>query len=242
MTETVLLNNVDHADIRVDTSRSARFGDSVNQVEVLPTEFELVQREYPIFFRKDSEDAYQAVALLGFDRDENLFLGEQGWRGDYVPAILARGPFSIGLSRTAGDTEATPEPKIHIDLDDPRVGREEGEPVFLPQGGLSPYLERMSEVLRLIYSGVAMRGAMFEAFAAHDLIEPATVEIEIDDARRYNLSGYHTINKERFAQLDGAALEQLQRAGFLGAAFFALASLGNIHRLIALKNRKHHGQ
>src|SRR5688572_1104324 len=113
MTNKVLLNNVDHADLRVISRPGPEFGDSVNQVLVFPTEFEDLQREYPIFFRKDANDHYQAVALLGLDRDENLFLGAEGWNARYVPAALQRGPFSIVLQAAQAGTA----PMIHIDLD-----------------------------------------------------------------------------------------------------------------------------
>uniref|UniRef100_UPI0025F8E060 SapC family protein n=1 Tax=uncultured Caulobacter sp. TaxID=158749 RepID=UPI0025F8E060 len=95
----VLLNNVDHADLRVIVSYGVAYGDALNQVLVLPTEFEAVQREYPILIRKDAAGAWQAVALLGLDRDENLFLDETGWNARYVPAVQRRGPFSIALQR-----------------------------------------------------------------------------------------------------------------------------------------------
>ena len=40
-----------------------------------PTEYGDIQREYPIFFRKDPRHGESlSVALLGFAQDENLFL------------------------------------------------------------------------------------------------------------------------------------------------------------------------
>ena len=63
MTEAVLLNNVDHHDLKVALGHDAAFGDAINQVLVLPTEFAEVQREYPILFRKDDAGAFRAVAL-----------------------------------------------------------------------------------------------------------------------------------------------------------------------------------
>jgi hypothetical protein len=148
MTNRVLLNNVDHGDLRVVTGYGAAFGDNINQVLVFPTEFEAVQREYPIFFRKDADGAFQAVALLGLDRDENLFLDQRGWNARYVPAVQQRGPFSIALRERDG------EPMIHVDLDHPRVRAGEGEPVFLPAGGNSPYLQQVARLLGLIYDGL----------------------------------------------------------------------------------------
>src|SRR3712207_1319900 len=79
MTRPVLLNNVDHHDIKVMPRYGAAFGDAVNQTLVFPTEFEELQREYPIFFRADDAGSLQPVVLLGLDRDENLFLEGERW-------------------------------------------------------------------------------------------------------------------------------------------------------------------
>ena len=236
MTNRVLLNNVDHGDLRVATGHGAAFGDAINQVLIFPTEFEAVQREYPIFFRKDADGAFQAVALLGLDRDENLFLDSpgEGWNARHVPAIQQRGPFSIALRDGGG------EPMIHVDLDDPRIlaAKAQGEPVFLPAGGNSPYLQHVARLLGVIYDGLEIGKAMFAAFEAADLIEPVEVEIKLDEHTQYDLPGLYTISQDRFAALDGVALEALHRAGFLAAAQWVLSSLGNVGLLVELKNRK----
>jgi hypothetical protein len=236
MTNRVLLNNVDHGDLRVATGHGPEFGDAINQVLIFPTEFEGIQREYPIFFRKDADGAFQSVALLGLDRDENLFLEERGWNARYVPAIQQRGPFSIALRDGGG------EPMIHVDLDDPRVLAAEaeggGELAFLPAGGNSPYLQHVARLLGVIYDGLEISKAMFAAFEAHGLIEPVDVEIKLDEHTQYDLPDLFTISQERFAGLDGAALEALHRSGFLAAAQWVLSSLGNVGLLVELKNRK----
>ena len=33
---------------------------------------------------------------------------------------------------------------IHVDLDDPRIGTDDGIPLFLPQGGQSPLLDHVA--------------------------------------------------------------------------------------------------
>ncbi|MBB5518938.1 SapC family protein [Amphiplicatus metriothermophilus] len=237
MSRMALLNNIDHADLRVITRHAAEFGDNINQALVFPTEFEEVQREYPIFFRKDENGAFQSVALLGFDRGENLFLDENGWNARYVPAVQARGPFSIALRR--GDqADAAPEPMIHVDLDHPRLSETEGESVFLPQGGNSPYLERVAHVLRVIHRGAEMSRAMFAVFEACDLLDPVTVEIKLSESEKVTIPDRFTISRERLQRLSGEKLETLHQSGFLYAAFMAAASLGNVSRLIEMKNRK----
>jgi hypothetical protein len=237
MTRHVLLNNVEHKDLKVVTRYSAEYGHSVHAVLTFPTEYADIQREYPILFRREG-DSWQSVALLGLQEGENLFLDDGRWNAHYVPAIVARGPFLIGFQRQEIDGAERREPVVHVDLDDPRVNEPEGEPVFLKHGGNTPYLQRIAAILRGIQEGMALSKPMFAAFESHGLIEPATIEVAVHADVHYVLRGFHTISRDRLAALDGGALESLNRAGFLEGAFLALASLGNIRKLIDMKNRR----
>lgn len=231
----VLLNNVDHADLRVIAAHGVAFGDGVNQTLLLPTEFEAAQREYPILIRKDAAGAYQAVALLGLDRDENLFLDETGWNARYIPAVQRRGPFSIALQRDERGGE--PRPMIHVDLDHPRISAE-GEPLFLSAGGNSPYLQSVSQTLGQIHDGLEIAGPMFAAFEQYGLIEPIDIEIKLDDSTSYAVPDVYTIAPDRLNALTGEALERLHQSGLLRAAQWIVSSMGNIEDLIARKNRR----
>ena len=238
MTNTVLLDNVTHADLRVRTGHGAEFGDNINLALVFPTEFVFVQREYPILFRREASGALQAVALLGLDRGENLFLDDKGWNARYVPAVQQRGPFVIGLHRRQTGGGIDNEPMIHVDLDHPRISTTEGEPVFLRHGGHAPYLQRANRMLQLIYHGAELARPMFSAFEAEGLIESMQVKVNLDERVQYTLPDFFTIDQDRLAALEGAALERLNRPGYLQLALWVCASLGNIEWLIELKNRK----
>lgn len=240
MTRNVLLDNVVHKDLKVRTGYSAEFGDSINSVMVFPTEFVHVQREYPILFHKDSTGQIKAMAMLGLDRDENLFLQGNTWIARYVPALIARGPFLIGFKQTETG-ETVNEIVTHVDLDHPRISTSEGEPIFKSQGGNSPYLERANRMLQLIHRGMGAVAPMFAAFEEAGLLEPRDIEIQLDDRTKYQVPGFLTISEARLAKLDGAQLEKLNKTGFLHFALFALASLANINWLIELKNRKRAG-
>jgi hypothetical protein len=79
MSNTVLLNNIDHKDLKVDASFKAEFGDNVNRVLAFPSEFGDLQKEYPILFYKDpAVGTFQAHAILGLDKGENLPVGSDG--------------------------------------------------------------------------------------------------------------------------------------------------------------------
>lgn len=237
MTNAIMLNNVMHKDLRVRTGYSAEFGDNINMAMVFPPEYVFVQREYPILFRKGSEGNFQAFALLGLNQRENLFLDESGWNARYVPAIQQRGPFLIGLHEES-DESVNRGPMVHVNLDSPRLSETEGEPVFLPHGGNSPYLDHANRMLQIIHEGAEVEKPMFAAFEEAGLIEEMEVKISLDDNTQYKLPDFLTINQDRLAALDSASLERLNRQGFLQLAVFVANSLGNIEWLIDLKNRR----
>lgn len=242
MTNRALLNNVDHADLRVIAQHGPEFGDAINQALVFPTEFEALQREYPIFFRKDANGAFQAIVLLGLDRDENLFLDGGGWNARYVPAVQQRGPFSIVLQPPRAGEGGEPQPMIHVDLDHPRISREEGEPLFLPAGGHAPYLQHVSRVLGAIYDGLEVGGPFFAALDGLGLIEPVEVEAQVEGGRTYVIPGLFTVGEAGLAALGGEDLERLHRSGALRAAYAVRSSMANLQRLIDAKVCKEAGR
>jgi hypothetical protein len=242
MTRHVPLNNVEHKNLRVITRRGPEHGDNAGNVVVFPTEYRELQREYPIFFRKEpGGDAFLSVAMLGFAKDENLFLDETGWDARYLPSVIARGPFLIGFQETQTDGGLQQSPVIHIDLDHPQVSETEGEPLFLNLGGNTPYLQQITSVLDRIHRGLALSKEMFAAFTALDLIDPITLEVKLGSEEQHNLLGYFTINLEKLRALDAAALAGLHRSGFLESAYLVIGSVSNVQRLVERKLAQRRG-
>ena len=228
MARHVLLNNVEHKDLRVITTHGPQFGDNVGNVIVFPTEYRELQREYPLFFRKEpGTENYLSVAMLGFAKDENLYLEGDRWNARHVPAIIARGPFLIGFQDD--------RPVIHIDLDHPRVSKTEGLPLFLELGGNAPLLQDMTGVLDRLHRGIALSKEMFAAFTALDLIDPINLQIKLGPEETHNLLGYYTVNADKLRALDATALAGLHSKGFLECAYLVIGSVHNVQKLIDLK-------
>lgn len=238
MARYAVLDNVAHKDLRVVARFGAEFGDNTGMLPTFPTEWAELQREYPIFFRKDADGAWQSVALLGFDSGENLFLRDGRWDAAYLPGAVARGPFLIGFQEQMHDGELRREPVVNVDLDHPRASFAEGEPVFLPQGGQSPILERIIDVLRGIHNGNDLGKAMFAALDAAGLIQPLDLRVRVDEHNEVNVTGLHGIDRERLESLDADTLHGLHRAGYLEGIYLVLASLQNVRRLMAEKQRR----
>ncbi|MDX3773414.1 SapC family protein [Chromatiaceae bacterium AAb-1] len=236
----LLLNNISHQHTRVLHQFGPQFGDNLASVLAFPTEFIELQKEYPILVRRDQPDGrYQAIVLLGLQPDENLYLSDQhptGWDARYIPASIEKGPFLIGFQRQPGSQGEELNPVVHIDMEHPKVSEQQGQSLFLPQGGNSPYLEHISTRLLAIHQGVELASLMFAAFEQLELLEPLNIEFSLDNGEKHRLLGNYAINESRLAALRGAELEQLNQAGLLQLAYAMVSSLSNIRHLIARKN------
>jgi hypothetical protein len=237
MTKHAMLNNIEHKDVRVDTRHGAQFGDEIACTLAIPSEFRSIQVDYPIFFHKNSDTGkYSPMAMFGLAQGENLFLTGDQWNATYVPLMIQRGPFSIGFQEAA-DQSADKKMVISIDMDNPRVGAGEGEPLFEPFGGNSGYTDQMVEVLQEIERGQGVIEEFVNALLEHDLLEPFSLEVKLNSGATHGLKGFHTIHEEKLAALGGAVLADFSRRGILQACYLVIASTANIGRLIELKNK-----
>ncbi len=174
-----MLNNIAHRDLKVATGFGPQFGDAVGMVPAYPSEFAELQRGIRSSCAgKPGQKAWQSVALLGFEQHENLFLQDGRWNASYLPGAAAKGPFLIGFQEHYVDGLLTQDAVMHVDLDHPRVTAGAGEPVFLPQGGNTPYLDHIAGVLRGIHEG-AYAAAMFAMLDDCGLIQPVTLDVQI---------------------------------------------------------------
>ncbi len=235
-TNYALLNNVDHGALKVITDRSARFGDDIMQSLLFPFEFRSAQACYPILFQQDAEGNFSPRALFGFQQGENLFLDESGWGARYIPAMVRREPFLIGFQKSASQGEVAGTRVLSIDMDHPRVSAEQGEPLFQPLGGRTPFLENMADLLETVYLGIEHGRAFVAALREHDLLETMTLEIQLNDGSRNQLLGFHCLNEEKIQRLPGTVLGELNDKGFLMPIFMVLASMGNLRALVERKN------
>ncbi len=230
MSNPVLLRNVEHKHLRIIPGRGTRFGDGEMVCPTFPAEFRHVLAHYPIVFRETgNEQRYEPVALFGFQDGENLFAAADAWDALYVPLAVARQPFLMGLS---GEGLL-----VHVDLDHPKVSTTIGAPLFLEFGGNSEFLEYINSTLLALHQGLQSNAGFVAALLDLGLIEPFTLDIELSDGSRNQLVGFSTINEEKLAALDGAALERLHQSGHLLAAHLIVASLTKLRELIERKNR-----
>lgn len=239
MSEATVLNNVDHKNLKVDTRPEASKHQQVNRSLVYATEISELHKEFPLIFHKHPDTGQtQLHAILGLEKDENLFIADSGWTSRFVPALLARGPFSLGYKKAEKYENEQRSPIICVDLDDPRVNTEYGEDVFLQFGGEAPYLSYVIKTLQTIEQGIKFDKTLTTLVESMDLLEPVSIKIKLSSTDEVNFNNYYTVNQEKLDHLDSESLFTLNQYGVLSLLYFVVSSMGNFQRLIELKNAK----
>ncbi|MBB1387827.1 SapC family protein [Shewanella vesiculosa] len=237
MSQHVLLNSIDHKDLKVITTRSSALGDNLWFGLTFPQEFRSIQAHYPIFFHKDATTGqFYAVALFGFKQNENLFLSDAGWNASYIPLSVRRQPFLIGQQTVQEDGIERQQRVIHIDLDHPRVSHNDGEALFFPYGGNTPLLDEVGEMLEAIHHGLSDSNRFIDVLIEHELLESFTLDLELDNGQKHQMIGFYTINENTLAALPAEVLGTLHQQGYLQAIYMALASQSKVRELLNLKN------
>ena len=233
-----ILDNKNHKDVKVITHFDDEFSEKINSALIFPNEIKAAQRDYPILFIKNPETGqFQSVVLLGLVAGENQYINN-GWQASYIPAMINKGPFIIGFEEKKENGEKVKLPIVAIDMDNPRVNKKSGEPIFLEDGQASPYLVQVNQSLKTLHDGSQLNQEMFAAFLKNDLIEPVALNIELNNGEKISLQGNYTLNEEKLSLLSGDALTELHSSGLLRVAYFITASLDNIQRLVDLKNKQ----
>jgi hypothetical protein len=180
--------------------------------------------------------------MFGVEDGENLFLDENGWNASYTPLNIMRQPFLIGFQEKDEGGSKQREPVVSVDMDNPRVNSEYGEPVFLEHGGNSEYLEQINSLLNMLLTGMRGSKPFFDALAELDLLESFVLDAQLYDGSEHRLAGFYTINEEALRKLDGEQLKMLNERGYLEAIYMVIASMINLPTLLEKKNELHKAQ
>jgi hypothetical protein len=234
MSQYQTLNRDKHRQLRIRTGHGAALGDSVMHVMTYPMEFRDIQSCYPILFTKDpNTGGFLAVAVLGLEAGQNLFLRGDHWDATYVPVMVQRQPFLIAASRDGGERP----PMVSLDVDHPRVSQDEGEALFDSKGEPSEFLNQKIGLLDKLHRGLKHGDGFIDTLLRHELLVQIVLDLAFADGGKKTLQGFYCISEERLYQLKGHVLESLNQAGYLQPVFMAVASLSRVRDIIERRNR-----
>lgn len=223
MSKIEIVNNIDHANLHVIPEFAAQFD---NLSWIYPTfiqEFRQVVREYPVLLHQSQAGELTPVVLCGLNENENVFVKDGTWQASHIPLSAQRLPFSIGFQQTNTETI----PVVTLDISSPQVNAEKGQPLFLPHGGNTPYLDQITNVLQHLHIGSQSNPSFIDTLNKFELIENVTFDITTSKGNK-KLVGFSTIREERLAELNGEQLSTLHTKGYLEPIFLMLTSLQNM--------------
>ncbi|MCI2282762.1 SapC family protein [Colwellia sp. MSW7] len=237
MSNYIALDCVAHQNLKVRNQYGEVFGGNSNHALVFPTEFEALHREYPIFFRHNETSGYYAICILGFDKNENLFLENGHWAARSIPAMCMRGPFAIQLTDNENSLQTDADPIVMVDLDNTRINPDIGESIFQAHGGYTPYFKEILQAMRKIHVGNQSTESFFAILDKFKLIEPIEIKVDLAEKGTYNIADLFTISRERLAALSSDELHELNSLGLLEHCFSVVSSAGNMSHLVNMKMR-----
>ena len=179
----------------------------------------------PIIFIKDPKsETTHSVAMLGIEQGINLFMQEGKWAGHVVPLNVQRYPFDV---RPDGDKLG-----VFIDENSDLVGKE-GEPLFANEAP-SPFLENRQKLLSDLANSEMATRDFVKKLADLGLLDSIVLRVQYANGQQRNINGMQTISEKRLQALDSDTVLDLHKAGYLGAIYAVLMSLGQLNRLVQL--------
>ena len=202
----------------------------LNSIFVAVAEFSDACRDYPLVFVNAGKDEQgkmlvAPIAVLGLADGENLYLDGTQWRGRYIPAVLRTYPFFVGR---VNDQTST----MCLDAGWSQLSQTEGEPLFLPDGEPAPLLTAMREQLELIETEVQRSMHACNRLVELDLLRDMRFDATLPDGRKHGVDGFFTVDQERMAALDSAAVLDLHKSGLMSVIHAHWISLGNMRSMV----------
>ena len=193
------------------------------------TEFGAACRDYPIAFIGGQDGRYVAMAVLGLEKDQNLFVTEDGaWDAAvYLPAYVRRYPFC--MTRVSVNGKEQPE---RIACVEKRAINDKGETLHDAKGNPTPLWEERKKLLFDYENDLVRSDEMARAIAELGLLETFTMQAVPNQGQPIAMTGMHRVAEQKLGALAPEKLKELTQNGILARIYAHLISLSNFGRLL----------
>lgn len=191
-------------------------------------EFGPASRDYPLVFLRTGEDSYSAVAALGMQPRQNLFMLSDGaWdRRVYLPAYVRRYPFC--MSKVAVDGEERRERVVCVEAEALHGG---GEALYDKAGQPLEHWIKLERLILDFEADLQRSDEMCALLVELDLLEPFTMKAEVDGFTM-QLEGMYRVAQDRLETSPDEVPRRLFEAGAMERIYAHLLSLDNFRRLL----------
>lgn len=225
----VPLNKEIHGELYLEGVEGYAHTKETNSIYIAAIEFLQISKEYPIVFAQAGDNKVFPVALLGIQKNSNLFVDNKGnWTANYIPAYVRRYPFILA---TPDDSEAT----FTVCIDESFPGfntAKEGQPLFDEKGEQLDIMKQAVDFLKDYQSHVQLTTLFCENLSKLDILEPMQANIERADGDKSSLGGFMGVNRDKLTALKPAQIAELLKTDQMELIFAHLASLSNLNGLL----------
>jgi hypothetical protein len=203
---------------------------SITALPLSYTEFAAACRDYPIaFVSGDSGKSFVAMAVLGLENQQNLFVAaDGGWDASvYLPAYVRRYPFCMTRITVDGKEQAE-----RVACVEKRAINDKGEALHNAKGEPLPLWEERRKLLFEYEADLVRSDEMTRALAGLDLLETFNVQAIPNEGTPLGMTGLYRVAEHKLGALAPEKLKELTQQGILARVFAHLISLANFGRLL----------
>jgi hypothetical protein len=220
-----------HKNLKLDTSHAvvSRVADQ-NSVFLAAVEFGDACKEYPIVFvraggAEGSKPEIAPLAVLGLKGGSNLFVENDRWMGNYVPAYVRRYPFA--MARLDGNAN-----NLAVCFDSKWAGFNEsnGEPLF-KEGEPTEFLLNAKAFLENFEQESERTRLICNLLVDLDLLQDMRFEATLPNGEKLDVEGFLALDEKKYSELPDDKVLELHRNGLLALLEMHRLSLGNMNRL-----------
>ncbi len=140
---------------------------------------------------------------------------------------ILRYPFDV---RPDGD-------KLGVFIDEnTELASEDGQPLFTAEGEPSEFLTNRQQFLSDLANSEMLTQRFVDKVVELDLLDQIQIRLTYQDGTQRNVTGMMSINEKKLLELPDDQVLELHKAGFLGAMYAVMMSVGQLNRLVELSN------
>jgi len=226
--EVVPLNKEHRVALRADRKIPPAFR-TLNALPLSFTEFTVACRDYPIAFVGPNPNSVIAMAVLGLENRQNLFVtaGDEWEPSVYLPAYVRRHPFC--MTRVTVDGKERPERVACVEKS---ALSDSGEPMFDAKGEPLPAWDARRKLLFEFEADLARSEEMCRELGRHELLETFTLQAVPNEGLPLAMTGMYRVSEQKLAERAPDDLKSLLQKGVLARVYAHLISLANFGRLL----------
>ncbi len=225
-TNYIPLDKDKHSALKVNLKHNFSFAKDTHLAATTIREFAGIASCMPIVFVKEpNQGTLHTIAMFGFEQGANLFFKDDKWQAHVMPLSIQRFPFDV---RPDGD-------KLGVFIDEKaEVVGEEGEALFTEAGEPSEFLKTRHQMLGDIANSEIATQKFIKELQDLELLDEVQLTIQYASGQKRNVTGLTIISEQRLNELSDEKTLEMKKAGYLGAAYAMLLSLGQLNRLVQL--------